>query len=75
LPNQIDQKIKKDREIRLISKWDEIREKFIAENKWTAHKVLIEERRNWQWKWWTENYIQVEVEWDYGRGEIIDFVL
>lgn len=75
LPNQIDHKTKKDREIRLISKWDEIREKFIAENKWTEHKVLIEERRNWKWRWWTENYIQVEVEWDYSRGEIIDFVL
>jgi len=75
LPNQVKQSVKKDREIRLISKWDEIREKFIAQNKWTSHKVLIEERRNWKRKWWTENYIQVEVEWDYNRGEIIDFVL
>lgn len=75
LSNQVDYKTKKEREIRLISKWDEIREKFIQSNKWTSHKVLIEERRNWKWRWWTENYIQVEVEWDYGRGEIIDFVL
>ena len=75
LPNQVKQSVKKDREIRLISKWDEIRENFIAQNKWTSHKVLIEERRNWKRKWWTENYIQVEVEWDYNRGEIIDFVL
>ena len=75
LPDQVKQSVKKDREIRLISKWDEIREKFIAQNKWTSHKVLIEERRNWKRKWWTENYIQVEVEWNYNRGEIIDFVL
>ena len=75
LPNQIDQKTKKDREIRLISKWDEIREKFIAQNKWTSHKVLIEERRNWKRKWWTENYIQIETEGEYSRWEIIDFVL
>lgn len=75
LPNQVKQSVKKDREIRLISKWDEIREKFIAQNKWTSHKVLIEERRNWKRRWWTENYIQIEVEGDYSRGEIIDLVI
>ena len=75
LPNQVNQKIKKDREIRLISKWDEIREKFIIQNKWTSHKVLIEERRDGKRKWWTENYIQVEIEWNYSRGEMIDFVI
>ena len=75
LPDQVKQLVKKNREIRLISKWDEIREKFIAQNKWTSHKVLIEERRNWKRKWWTENYIQVELEWVYNRGEIIDFEL
>ena len=75
LPDQVKQWVKKDREIRLISKWDEIREKFIVQNKWTHHKVLIEERRNWKRKWWTENYIQIEVEWNYNRGEIIDYTL
>ena len=75
LPDQVKQWVKKEREVRLISKWDEIREKFIAQNKWTSHKVLIEERRNWKRRWWTENYIQVEVEWDYKRGEIVDFML
>jgi threonylcarbamoyladenosine tRNA methylthiotransferase MtaB len=75
LPDQVKQWVKKEMEVRLISKWDEIREKFIAQNKWTSHKVLIEERRNWKRKWWTENYIQVEVEWDYNRGEIIDYIL
>ena len=75
LPNQVEHKVKKEREIRLISKWDEIRENFIVQNKWTSHKVLIEERRNGKWKWWTENYIQVEVEGEYHRWDIIDFVL
>ena len=75
LPNQIDQRIKKERENKLISKWDEIREKFIIQNKWTNHKVLIEERRDWKRKWWTENYIQIETQWNYNRGEIIDFKL
>ena len=75
LSGQVKQWVKKDREIRLISKWDEIREKFIVQNKWTSHKVLIEERRNWIRKWWTENYIQVEIKWNYNRGEIIDYDL
>ncbi len=75
LPDQISQKTKKEREAVLIWKGDEIREKFITQNKWTEHKVLIEERKDWKWRWWTENYIQVEVEWNYSRGEIIDFVL
>ena len=75
LPNQIDYKVKKERENKLILKWDEIREGFISQNKWTQHKVLIEERRNWKWRWWTENYIQVEVEGNYNRGKIIDYVL
>lgn len=75
LSNQVKQWAKKEREIRLISKWDEIRENFIAQNKWTLHQVLIEERKNWKWRWWTENYIQVEVEWNYSRWEIIDFIL
>jgi threonylcarbamoyladenosine tRNA methylthiotransferase MtaB len=73
--DQVNQKTKKDREIRLISKWDEIREKFIQSNKWTSHKILIEERRDWKWRWWTENYIQVELERDYNRGEIIDYIM
>ena len=75
LENQIEHKDKKERELRLISKWDEIREKFIEQNKWTKHKVLIEERRDWKWRWWTENYIQVEIEWNYNRGDIIDYTL
>ena len=73
--DQVKQSVKKDREIRLISKWDEIREKFIQLNKWTLHQVLIEERRNWKWRWWTENYIQVEVEGEHNRWDIIDFTL
>ncbi len=75
LPNQVAQKIKKDREIRLISKWDEIRENFITQNEWTSHKVLIEEKRNWKWRWWTENYIQIEMKGNYDRWDIVDATL
>ena len=75
LSSQVDQKTKKEREIRLISKWDKVREEFIQSNKWTLHQVLIEERGDWKWKWWTENYIQVEIKGEYNRGDVIDFVL
>jgi hypothetical protein len=37
--------------------------------------VLLEEKRDWLWRWWTENYIQIEVDGMYSRGEIIDYIL
>ena len=73
--NQIDYQTKKEREEKLIEQWDKVRELFLQQNKWTSHKVLLEERRNWKRRGWTENYIQVEIEWNYDRWEIIDYVL
>ena len=75
LPNQVEQKIKKERENRLIIKWNEVREQFIKKNTWIEHQVLIEEKRSWKRRWWTENYIQVDIDWDYERGEVINYVL
>ena len=75
LPNQIDYKVKKEREDRLISKWEKVRNEFIKLNRWITHQVLIEERKNWSRKWWTENYIQIETKWDYNRWDTIDFIL
>lgn len=75
LPNQVSQTIKKEREKRLIERWDVVRKLFIEKNRWTSHKVLLEERRNWKRRWRTENYIQVEIEWEYNRGDVIDFIL
>jgi threonylcarbamoyladenosine tRNA methylthiotransferase MtaB len=73
--NQVPFHIKKQRERELISVWNEIREKFIAENKWLPQKVLIEEKKNGKWRWWTGNYIQVELDWDYKRWEIVNILL
>lgn len=73
--NQVPFHIKKQRERELISVWNEIREKFIAENKWLPQKVLVEEKKNGKWRWWTWNYIQAELDWDYKRGEIVEIVL
>lgn len=75
LPNQIPQKIKKERERKLILKWEEIRNNFIKSNIWLVHKVLLEEKRNWKRTWWTENYIQIQTEWNYNRWDMIDFIL
>ena len=73
--NQVPFHIKKQRERELISVWNEIREKFIAENKWLPQKVLVEEKKNGKWRGWTGNYIQAELDWDYKRGEIVDYVI
>jgi len=70
--NQVPFHIKKQRERELISVWNEIREKFIAENKWLPQKVLVEEKKNGKWRGWTENYIQVELDWEHKRGEIVE---
>ena len=70
--NQVPFHIKKQRERVLISVWNEIREKFIAENKWLPQKVLVEEKKNGKRRGWTGNYIQVELDWEYKRGEIVE---
>lgn len=55
--NQIDEKIKKERLDRLISIWDKIRNTFIDSQKWKTLQVLIENVKDWNFKWWSENYI------------------
>ncbi len=74
-PNQINQMVKKEREKKLIIQWDKVRNDFLAKNRWTSHKVLLEEKRNWKRRWRTENYIQIEIEWDFHRWDIIDYII
>ena len=73
--NQVPFHIKKQRERELISVWNEIREMFIAENKWLPQKVLVEEKKNGKWRGWTGNYIQIELDWEHKRGEIVETIL
>ena len=73
--NKVPFHIKKQRERELISVWNEIREKFIAENKWLPQKVLVEEKKNGKWRGWTWNYIQAELDWEYKRWEIVNILL
>lgn len=80
-PNQIEDKIKKER-VKIIEEiWDNIRDKFIERNKWKKFEVLIEyTKTDWnekKWKWWTENYIEVNESnfiidsWEIKRNNII----
>jgi len=53
---QIDLKIKKEREQKLIKICNENYKKLQQETKWKKIKVLIEKNNNW----WTENYLKYE---------------
>lgn len=56
---QIDEKTKKDRYDRLVELWDKVRADFIKSNIWKTFEVLIESVKSGNFKWWTENYIEV----------------
>lgn len=65
-PNQINDKIKKDRMWEIMNLTDKIREDFIDNNVWKELEVLIEaveiDEKSWKtkWKWWTQNYIEAD---------------
>lgn len=68
--NQIPNSIKIQRKKKLSEVADQVRNSFIQKNKWLKHSVLIEEKKDNKWQWWTENYIQINLDWDYAKGEI-----
>lgn len=84
-PNQIDDKIKKERMWEIMAISDEIRDNFIDENIWKKLEVLIEvvKEENWKvkWKGWTQNYIEADeknfeiTEWKIWRNEIVKWIL
>jgi tRNA A37 methylthiotransferase MiaB len=74
-PNQVEQTIKKERERKLLAVGETIRNEFIKKNKGIPHNILLEERKQGKWRGRTENYIQVEIEGEYKKGEIIEYVL
>lgn len=79
--NQVQEKIKKDRVDRLIAIWDEVRDNFIASEKWKTLNVLIESTKDWNFKWWSENYIECTqdnfevISWTIKKNEIITWIL
>ncbi len=71
LKDQVPQEIKKKREKKLKKISDKIRDDFIKKNTGTKHRVLIEEKKDWVWRWWTWNYIQVELKGEYKKWQIV----
>ncbi|MBU0626145.1 hypothetical protein KKG31_07980 [Patescibacteria group bacterium] len=54
---------------------NKVRNNFIKKNRNKVHRVLIENFKNGKWYGWTENYIQVALEGEYMRGELVDIIL
>lgn len=76
-PNQIDEKIKKERLQSLLTIWENVRNDFIESQKWNTFEILIESVKNNIFKWWTENYIEctnsnIEIlSWNIEKNSII----
>lgn len=71
LSGQIDMNIKKDRMSQVLDLAERVRSDFIRKNKWVEHDVLIENRTEWGWKWWTPNYLEKVVNWNYYRWQVV----
>ncbi len=73
--NQILHSIKLSRKKQLNLIADQVRNSFIKKNKWLVHSVLIEWKKADKQQWWTENYIQVQLDWNYSKWEIVQIKL
>ncbi|MCP4523525.1 MAG: hypothetical protein GY828_04875 [Candidatus Gracilibacteria bacterium] len=74
-PNQVDEKIKKERMWEIMNISDQIRDDFIDRNIGKEFHVLIEnvtvENGITKWKGWTQNYIEADQDtFDIQSGEI-----
>jgi len=80
-PNQIDEKIKKQRLDILIQAGEDVRNSFIHSQKWQLFDVLIENIKDGTFKWWTQNYIECTnenfevISWEMKKNEIIRWKL
>ena len=76
--NQINEKIKKDRIMKLTKLWDDLRKDFKNSQKWKKLEVLIEKNdKNWNWSGWTQNYLEANnynfniIKWIVYKNNII----
>lgn len=80
-PNQIDEKVKKERLNKLLSLAEEVRNDFISSQAWIILEALIEAPRNWNFGWWTSNYIEINkdnfevLEWEIKKNSIVKWKL
>jgi threonylcarbamoyladenosine tRNA methylthiotransferase MtaB len=76
-PNQVDEKIKKQRIEKLTWLWNKIRNDFIDSQKWKTLTVLIEKIKDGIFQWWSENYIECNsnnfevISWNIKKNELI----
>lgn len=80
-PLQIPENIKKERMDKLLALWDKVRDNFIESQKWKTLNVLIETVKDWNFKGWSENYIEITnenfeiISGNIKKNEIITWVL
>jgi MiaB/RimO family radical SAM methylthiotransferase len=66
-------KLSRAKQLNMIA--DQVRNTFIKKNEWRTHSVLIEWKKDDKWQWWTGNYIQVKLDWNYCKWEIVQIKL
>ncbi len=71
LDNQIPHLVKLSRKKQLNLIASQVRSDFVSQNKWLAHSVLIESQKDDKRQWWTDNYIHVQLDWNYFKWDII----
>lgn len=85
-PNQVDEKIKKERMWEISNIADHIRDEFIDRNIGKTFEVLIEvvktdENGKIKWKGWTQNYIEADestfeiTSWEIKKNTIVTWIL
>ena len=76
-PNQVDEKIKKQRLDDLMDLAENVRNEFIKSQSWKTLEVLIESVKDNEFKGWSENYIECNnsnfevISWKIAKNEII----
>jgi tRNA A37 methylthiotransferase MiaB len=74
---QINNITKKERMKILTELSDKIKKDFIESQIWKTLEVLIESIKNWEWKWWTQNYIEANqdnfeiISWVVRKNEVV----
>jgi tRNA A37 methylthiotransferase MiaB len=75
LPEQIPFSDRKKRNSELMLVGDHVRNEFLLKNKWKKHIVLVEWKQRGKIHAWTENYIQVELDGEYKKGDLVEVML
>lgn len=72
--NQIPKEIKKEREQKVLTLGDDLRKNLEQKSKGQKMNILLEDCQDGVWSWWTPNYLQWSIVWDYNRGDIVEII-